>query len=176
MIIQEMVNENNQTLFDAIAYFSPFEEEEKLSYWLEFISYFGQRTVRGLFENYFINNFELLHKFFEPLTKDWADRKAVLDRIALDYADLDKVVTERTLTQNDTGNTADGVNTWDNVETTLGTDTTGQDRSITETITTTKTGYNPDQFKYYKEVFKNSLNYRFLVYNDIVNLIALAIY
>lgn len=189
MKIMDLKTEN-KNLFDYIPYFKSLDTK---LYWNEFIIKYGnfkiypdmERVIKDL-------GLEEIGLIFSLRSHDWEKLENIAESINKPLSDLEKIIetkeTTRTGKDDTTRTGADNTNnkyeSFDGVE--VDTDstlkdntenvTTNTDDNENYTLTRTKTGYNENYYKFVKEIFEESIPYRFRIYADIVNVLALQIY
>ena len=180
----------DKNLFDYIPYFKGLDTK---LYWNEFIIKYGNfdlyEDMKQVIKELGIEELGLI---FSLRSHDWEKLENIADSINKPLSDLEKIIeTKETTrkgiddtTRTGTDNTNDKYESFDGVE--VDTDktlkdnaenvTTNTDDNENYTLTRTKTGYNENYYKFVKEIFEESIPYRFRIYADIVSVLALQIY
>lgn len=189
MKIKDLKTEN-KNLFDYIPY---FEKLDTKIYWVEFGTKYGNFKIYPDMEQVIEElGLEEIGLIFSLRSKDWENLENISNSINTPLSDLEKIIetkeTTRTgkddTTRTGTDTTDNKYESFDGVE--VDTDntlkdnaenvTTNTDDNENYTLTRTKTGYSENYYNFVKEIFENSIPYRFRIYADIVNVLALQIY
>lgn len=192
MLLKELKSKSgDKNLFDFIDYFN--EIPDTMPYYNEFILKYGNKQlIQAIEELNFVDGLGAIGSIFILKSEDWKNTKTIDDKIKQLSIDDRKVIT----TNEDTGNvTKDRVNNENrnNTENVIPYDTDSElkinsrndinsynDNETLEDIRTGKketvyTGYDRNKL-YYLERFKTQTNYRYIIYDEIVNMLCLQIY
>lgn len=179
---------NDKNLFDYIDFFNNITDTTP--YFKEFIILYGEKKLLTAIENlYNLDGIMIIGELFKLKSKEWLylqDIETKLKEIG---------VAEKTITTTDTGdntynksnkinnNKQDYLNAFDenvNTETNKTTNTDNIDENFTgknnKTIIKKYSGFDNNRLSYYVDLFKNNITIRNIIYNDIINMIALQIY
>lgn len=193
MLLKEMKNSaEGKNLFDFIDYFKGMENTKP--YYMEFILKYGDKQLLETILELSSNNdgLEVIGSIFILKSKDWKNSDIVNDKIKQLAFEDSKTVTNTKDTENviktnvnnenkkntenvipyDSNseleiNSANDVNTYNGNETLEDTKT-----GTSETI---RSGYDAERLRYL-ERFKTIPDYRYMIYDDIVNILCLKIY
>lgn len=192
MLLKELTSKiDERNLFDFIDYFN--EIPDTTPYYREFILKYGNKQlIQAIAELNSIDGLGAIGAIFILKSEDWKDIKLLDDRIRQLSIDDRKV----TVTNEDSGNvTKDRVNIENksNIENVIPYDSNSElktnsrdninsynDSETLEDVRTGKketiyTGYDRNRL-YYLERFKSIPNYRYIIYDEIVNMLCLQIY
>ena len=192
MLLKELKSKSgDNNLFDFIDYFN--EMPNTKPYYNEFILKYGNKQlIPAIAELNVIEGLGGIGSIFTLKSTDWKDIKLLNDKIKQLSLDDRKVIT----TNDDTGNVKkDRTNTENrnNTENTIPYDSDSELKTNTrndantyndnETLEdkrtgkreTVYTGYDKNRL-YYLERFKNLPDYRYIIYDEIINMLCLQIY
>ena len=192
MLLKELKSKSGENnLFDFIDYFNEIPDTK--TYYNEFILKYGNKQlIQAIAELNVIEGLGSIGAIFTLKSVDWKDIKLLNDKIKQLSLDDRKVVT----TNDDTGNVKkDRTNTENrnNTENTIPYDSDSELKTNTrndantyndnETLEdkrtgkreTVYTGYDKNRL-YYLERFKNLPDYRYIIYDEIINMLCLQIY
>ena len=175
-------------LFDEIKYFNGIDNRD--DYYNEFLYLFGERELLNKVENIFIEHGTVgVGKLFNLKAKKWIEFSNIETKIQ------ELEITERTVTtkgtkvntggktrKTNTNNTSEVIpfdvvesienekneNSVDEIET--------NNDDLTTDNTTIYTGFSKEKINYFINKFENYSEYRYTIYNDIINLLTLQIY
>ena len=192
MLLKELKSKTgDRNLFDYIDYFN--EMPDTKPYYNEFILKYGNKQlIQAIAELNSIDGLGSVGAIFTLKSNDWKDNKLLNDKIKQLSFDDRKVTTtnedmgniKKDRTNNENRNNTENVVPYD-TDTELKTNTrndtnTYNDNEVLEDKRTGKretvyTGYDRNRL-YYLERFKNIPDYRYMIYEEIVNMICLQIY
>ena len=175
-------------LFDEIKYFNGIDNRD--DYYNEFIYLFGERDLLNKVENIFIEQgVNGVGKLFNLKTKKWIEFSALEAKInELEVTD-ETVTTKGTKVNSggktrktNTNNTSEVVpfdvvesienevneNIVDEIET--------NNDDVTSDNKTVYTGFSKEKIDYFINKFENYSEYRYLIYNEIINMLTLQLY
>lgn len=183
MKLKEMNN-----LFNEIEYFNSIENKE--DYYQEFIYLFGERDLLSKVETlYNDKGVRAVGKLFNLKTKKWVEIASLDEKIDT-LINSDRTVLN-TGTKKNTGGKTRQTNTnntnevipfdiVESIEDEKNTNTISETESNTDDLTienkTVYSGFSKNQINYMFKKFKNYKEYRYTIYNDIVNMLTLQIY
>jgi len=191
MKLKEIKTEE-QNLLDTISFFDRVPDTKP--YYNEFIYLYGNRTLLSYIEElYLTDGINGVGMLFDLKKGEWEKLENISSVINENVLTDKKVVTtkentgnvNKTGTRNQENNTDDYVVPYDeevetkqsnNINTDSYNDTedvSTDDRGKTEVL---YTGYDKDKLDYLTNLFKNYPDYRYKVYQDIVNMLCLQIY
>ena len=175
-------------LFDEIKYFNGIDNRD--DYYNEFLYLFGERELLNKVENIFIEQGTVgVGKLFNLKAKKWIEFSNIETKIQ------ELEITEKTVTtkgtkvntggktrKTNTNNTSEVIpfdvvesienekneNSVDEIET--------NNDDLTTDNTTIYTGFSKEKINYFINKFENYSEYRYTIYNDIINLLTLQIY
>lgn len=192
MLLKELKSRSGDSnLFDFIDYFNEIPDTKP--YYNEFILKYGNKQlIQAISELNVIDGLGGIGLIFNLKSEDWKDMKLLNDKIKQLAFDDKKVTT----TNEDTGNVikdrinSENKNNTENVvpydsdselKTNIRNDVNSyNDNETLEDIRTGKketvyTGYDRNRL-YYLERFRNQPDYRYFIYDEIVNMLCLQIY
>lgn len=192
MLLKELTSKTGeQNLFDFIDYFN--EIPDTSPYYREFILKYGNKQlIQAIGELNFIDGLGAIGSIFILKSEEWKDSKILDDKIK-QLSFEDKKVT---VTNEDTGNVtkdrtnSENKNNTENIvpydsDSELKTNSRSDVNSYNDNETledirtgtkeTVYTGYDRNRL-YYLERFKTLPDYRYFIYEDIVNMLCLQIY
>ena len=192
MLLKELKSKTgDNNLFDFIDYFNEIPDTKP--YYTEFILKYGNRQlIQAIAELNSVDGLGAIGSIFILKSKDWKNTKLLNDKIKQLSFDDKKITT----TNEDIGNikkdriNKENRNNTENVvpydvDTELKTNTRNDVNSYNDNETledkrtgkkeTIYSGYDKDRL-YYLERFKNLPDYRYMIYEEIVNMICLQIY
>ena len=175
-------------LFNEIGYFKSIENKE--DYYQEFIYLFGERDLLNKVETlYNDKGVTAVGKLFNLKTKKWIEILSLDEKINT-LINSEKTVLNTGTKKNEGGrtrqtnsNNTNEVTPFDIVESIedgKNTNTTSETESNTDDLTTENkivySGFSKEQINYMINKFENYKEYRYTIYNDIVNMLTLQIY
>lgn len=192
MLLKELKSKSgDNNLFDFIDYFNEISDTKP--YYTEFILKYGNKQlIQAIAELNDVDGLGAIGSIFILKSEDWKDKESLNDKIKQLSFDDRKVTT----TNEDTGNikkdriNSENRNNTENVvpydsDSELKTNTRNDvnsynDNETLEDIRTGKketvyTGYDRNRL-YYLERFKNQPEYRYIIYDEIVDMLCLQIY
>lgn len=192
MLLKELKSKtDDKNLFDFIDYFN--EIPDTSPYYREFILKYGNKQlIQAIGELNFIDGLGAIGSIFILKSEEWKDSKVLDDKIK-QLSFEDKKVT---VTNEDTGNVtkdrtnSENKNNTENIvpydsDSELKTNSRSDVNSYNDNETledirtgtkeTVYTGYDRNRL-YYLERFKTIPDYRYFIYDDIVNMLCLQIY
>lgn len=192
MLLKELKSKTgDRNLFDYIDYFN--EMPDTKPYYTEFILKYGNKQlIQAIAELNSVDGLGAIGSIFILKSEDWKDNKLLDDKIKQLTFDDRKVTTtnedmgniKKDRTNNENRNDTENVIPYDS-DLELKTNTRNNvnsynDNEVLEDKRTGKketvyTGYDKDRLNYL-ESFKNLPNYRYMIYDEIVNMICLQIY
>ena len=179
---------DNKNLFDEIDYFKMLEDTDP--YYQEFIYLYGERDLISKVELLF-NETGLsgVGSLFTLKTDKWNDVKLIGDKIkTLENTDRTVINTGAKVNKGDrtkqtNSHDANQVTPFDvkeSIENEQNNNTLDEVENSTDDLTTENksvyTGFSRDKVNYFLNRFKSYIEYRRLIYNDIVNMLTLQIY
>ena len=175
-------------LFNEIEFFNSIENKE--DYYQEFIYLYGERVLLNKVETLYVDKgVTAVGKLFNLKTKKWTEISS-LDEKIITLINSDRTVLN-TGTKKNTGgrtrqtnsNNTNEVVPFDVVESIQNekdTNTIEEVESNSDDLTTENkivySGFSKEQINYMVEKFENYKEYRYTIYNDIVNMLTLQIY
>lgn len=186
------IRDDSINLLDAISYFDNIEDTKP--YYNELMYLYGNRELLPYIEDLYINEgINGVGMLFDLKKGEWENLENISSVITENVLTDKKVITtiwntgnvNKTGTRNQENNTNDYVVPYDEEEETkqsnnINTDSyndsedvTTNDKGNTEVL---YTGYDKDKLDYLTNLFKNYPDYRYKVYQDIVNMLCLQIY
>lgn len=192
MLLKELKSKtDDRNLFDYIDYFN--EMPDTNPYYNEFILKYGNKQlIQAIAELNSVDGLGAIGSIFILKSEDWKNSKLLDDKIKQLTFDDRKVTTtnedmgniKKDRTNNENRNDTENVIPYDS-DLELKTNTRNNinsynDNEVLEDKRTGKketlyTGYDKDRLNYL-ESFKNLPNYRYMIYDEIVNMICLQIY
>lgn len=183
MKLKEMNN-----LFDEIKYFNNIDNRD--DYYNEFLYLFGERDLLNKVENIFIEYGSVgVGKLFNLKAKKWIEFSNIESKIK-ELETTEKTVTTKGKKVNaggktrktNTNNTSEVIpfdvavsienevneNSVDEIET--------NNDDVTSDNTTIYSGFSKEKIDYFINKFENYSEYRYLIYNEIVNMLTLQLY
>lgn len=175
-------------LFDEIEYFNNIDNRD--DYYAEFLYLFGERTLLNKVENIFIEQGTSgVGKLFNLKAKKWIEFSAIESKIEK-LEVIEKTVTTKGTKVNtggktrktNTNNTSEVIpfdvvekieneineNTVDEIET--------NNDDVSSDSTTVYNDFSKEKINYFIKKFKNYNEYRYFIYNDIINMLTLQLY
>ena len=175
-------------LFDEIKYFNNIDNRD--DYYNEFIYLFGERALLNKVENIFIEQGTSgVGKLFNLKAKKWIEFSAIESKIEK-LEVIEKTVTTKGSKVNtggktrktNTNNTSEVIpfdvvekieneineNTVDEIET--------NNDDVSSDSTTVYNDFSKEKINYFIKKFKNYNEYRYFIYNDIINMLTLQLY
>lgn len=186
------IRDDGINLLDAISYFDNIEDTKP--YYNELIYLYGNRELLTYIEDLYINEgINGVGMLFDLKKGEWENLENISSVITENILTDRKVVTtkenignvNKTGTRNQEKNTDDYIVPYDEEEETKQSNNINTDsyNDSEDVITDDKgktevlyTGYDKDKLDYLTNLFKNYPDYRYKVYQDIVNMICLQIY
>lgn len=183
MKLKEMNN-----LFDEIKYFNNIDNKD--DYYTEFLYLFGERVLLQKVENIFIEQgISGVGKLFNLKAKKWIEIYALDEKInSLENSDRTVLTTGATKntggkTRQTNSNNTNEVIPFDvdvSVKNEKDTNTIEEIESNLDDLTsenkTVYTGFSKDKIDYFIKKFENYSEYRYTIYNDIIDMLTLQIY
>ena len=182
----KLIEINN--LFDEITFFKDIKNKE--DYYQEFIYLFGEREILSKIETLYINHgVNSVGKLFNLKTNKWIELSQLNDKIKTIEL-TDKTVTT-TGSQINKGDKTRKTNTNDvneitpfdvdvSIENEKNVNVLDEIESNTDDLTTENkviySGFSKEQTEYFLNKFEKYIEYRYLIYTDIVNMLTLQIY
>lgn len=175
-------------LFDEIKYFINIDNRD--DYYNEFLYLFGEREVLEKVENIFIEQGSVgVGKLFNLKAKKWVEFSVIESKIN-ELEAIDKTITTTGTKVNNGGktrktnsNNTNEVIPFDVVETIQNerdTNTIEEVESNSDDLSTDNktvyTGFSKEKVEYFINKFENYSEYRYLIYNEIVNMLTLQLY
>ena len=182
------LKEESKNLFDEIDFFKGLGNTKP--YYIEFIYLYGERDLINKIETIF--NDSGLHgvgELFTLKTEKWLDLKLTVDKIKT-IENTDKTVIN-TGTKVNQGDRTRQTNTQDvnkvtpfdvaeSIENEQSSNILNESENSTDNLTIENksiyTGFSKEKVDYFLERFKTYIEYRKLVYSDIVNMLTLQLY
>lgn len=192
MLLKELISKTgDKNLFDFIDYFNEIPDTDP--YYREFILKYGNKQlIQAISELNFIDGLGSIGSIFILKSEEWKDSKLLDDKIkqlsfedkkiTVTNEDIGNVTKDRTNSENKNNtenivpydsdlelktNSRNDVNSYNDNET--------LEDTRTGTKETVYTGYDRNRL-YYLERFKTLPDYRYFIYDDIVNMLCLQIY
>ena len=175
-------------LFDEIKYFDNIDNRD--DYYNEFIYLFGERDLLNKVENIYLEHGTIgVGKLFNLKAKKWIEFSAIESKIEK-LEVIEKTVTTKGSKVNtggktrktNTNNTSEVIpfdvvekieneineNTVDEIET--------NNDDVSSDSTTVYNDFSKEKINYFIKKFKNYNEYRYFIYNDIINMLTLQLY
>lgn len=175
-------------LFDEIKYFNNIDNRD--DYYNEFIYLFGERDLLNKVENIYLEHGTIgVGKLFNLKAKKWIEFSAIESKIEK-LEVIEKTVTTKGSKVNtggktrktNTNNTSEVIpfdvvekieneineNTVDEIET--------NNDDVSSDSTTVYNDFSKEKINYFIKKFKNYNEYRYFIYNDIINMLTLQLY
>lgn len=175
-------------LFDELKYFNDFNNRE--DYYNEFLYLFGERELLNKVENIFIEQgIGGVGKLFNLKVRKWIEFSTIESKIN-ELESIDKTVTTTSTRKNNggktrktnTNNTSEIVpfDVAESIENEINENSVDEIETNNDNVTidnkTIYTGFSKEQIRYFINKFENYREYRYLIYNDIVNMLTLQLY
>lgn len=191
MTLKEL-KKDDKNLLDYVFYFKDLSDTKK--YFNEMIILYGDKTINETIESiYHDDGLESIADILNLNSDKWGDINEIkthINELALQETEIktdiktDDNVDKTNLTENETSNKDYSIAYDSNLESDKGgennsdkTNITENEKSMTESTTSKKyVGYNKDRINYLNRLIEKYSDYRYYIYNDIVNLLCLKIY
>ena len=175
-------------LFDEIKYFNNIDNRD--DYYNEFLYLFGERDLLNKVENIFIEHGASgVGKLFNLKAKKWIEFSTIESKIN-ELETVEKTVTTTGTKVNNggktrktnTNNTSEVIpfDVLESVENELNENTVDEIETNNDDVTTdnktTYTDFSKEKIDYFINKFENYSEYRYYIYNDIINMLTLQLY
>lgn len=175
-------------LFDEIKYFNGIDNRD--DYYNEFLYLFGERELLNKVENIFIEHGTVgVGKLFNLKAKKWIEFSTLDEKInVLETTDRTvlttgiKTNTGEKIRETNTSNSNEVIpfDVVESVENEKNTNTIEEVENNSDDLSTENkvvyTGFSKEKIDYFINKFENYSEYRYTIYNDIINLLSLQIY
>ncbi len=183
MKLKEITN-----LFDEVEYFKGIENKEV--YYQEFIYLYGERDLLMIVETLFnTGGVHSIGNLFTLKAKKWIELSTLNDRIkAIELTDKTVTTTGTKInkggkTRKTNTNNVNEITPFDvdeSLENEKNVNVLDETESNTDDLTTEDktiySGFSKDQLEYFIKQFDNYIEFRYLIYKDIANMLTLQIY
>lgn len=175
-------------LFDEIKYFNDFANRD--DYYTEFLYLFGERELLNKIENIFIEHGSVgVGKLFNLKAKKWIEFSSIESKIK------DLEITEKTVItkgakvnsggktrKTNTNNTSEVIpfDVVEGLENEINENNVNETETNNDNVTTDNktiyTDFSNEKIDYFINKFENYVEFRYLIYNDIINMLTLQLY